>query len=72
MLVLLDISGSAGEPSPVGGTVHLHQRTAAAALTAALHELGDRVALYGFRSQGRSAVSVIPGQATSTKGSHPD
>ena len=36
VLVLLDISGSAGEPSPVGGTVHLHQRTVAAALTAAL------------------------------------
>ncbi len=60
VLVLLDISGSAGEPSPVGGTVHLHQRIAAAALTAALHDLGDRVALYGFRSQGRAAVSVIP------------
>src|SRR5208283_1758220 len=60
VLVLLDISGSAGEPSPAGGTVHTHQRTAAASLTAALYEIGDRVALYGFRSQGRSAVSVIP------------
>ena len=26
----------------------------------ALHELGDRIALYGFRSQGRSAVHVVP------------
>ena len=60
VLVLLDTSGSAGEPSPAGGTVHLHQQAAAAGLTAALHQLGDRVALYGFRSQGRSAVAVIP------------
>jgi nitric oxide reductase NorD protein len=60
VLIVLDISGSAGEPSPAGGTVHTHQRVAAAGLTAALYEIGDRVALYGFRSQGRSAVSVIP------------
>jgi nitric oxide reductase activation protein len=60
VLVLLDVSGSAGEPSPIGGTVHEHQRSAATALTAALHELGDRVALYAFRSQGRTAVHVVP------------
>jgi hypothetical protein len=60
VLLLLDISGSAGEPSPIGGSVHDHQRTAAAVLTVALHELGDRVALYGFRSRGRSAVHVLP------------
>ena len=59
-LVLLDVSGSAGEPSAAGGTVHEHQRAAAGALTLALHELGDRVALYAFRSHGRSAVSVVP------------
>jgi nitric oxide reductase activation protein len=58
VLVLLDVSGSSGQPSMVGGTVHEHQRKAAAALTVALAELGDRVALYAFRSQGRSAVQV--------------
>ena len=60
VLILLDVSGSAGEPSPAGGCVHDHQRAAATALTLALHDLGDRVALYGFRSQGRSAVHVVP------------
>lgn len=58
VLVLLDVSGSSGEPSAVGGTVHEHQQRAAAALTMALAELGDRVALYAFRSQGRAAVQV--------------
>jgi Mg-chelatase subunit ChlD len=60
VLLLLDISGSSGKPSATGATVHEHQRAAAAALTVALHDLGDRVALYGFRSQGRSAVHVVP------------
>lgn len=58
VLVLLDVSGSSGEPSAGGGTVHEHQRKAAASLTVALAELGDRVALYAFRSQGRTAVQV--------------
>jgi nitric oxide reductase NorD protein len=58
VLVLLDVSGSAGEPGPAGRTVHEHQRSAAAALTTALHDLGDRVALYAFNSQGRRAVHV--------------
>jgi hypothetical protein len=60
VLVLLDVSGSAGERSASGGTVHEHQRVAAASLTFTLHDLGDRVALYGFRSLGRSAVQVLP------------
>jgi nitric oxide reductase activation protein len=60
VLLLLDVSGSANEPSVTGRPVHEHQRAAAAALTAALHALGDRVALYGFRSQGRTAVHVVP------------
>jgi nitric oxide reductase NorD protein len=60
VLLLLDVSGSAGEPGAVGQTVHQQQRAAAAALTAALHDLGDRVALYAFHSQGRSAVSLMP------------
>jgi hypothetical protein len=60
VMILLDISGSAGEPSGSGGTVHDHQLRAATALGQAVHELGDRVALYGFRSQGRSSVEVVP------------
>jgi nitric oxide reductase activation protein len=60
VLVLLDVSGSVAEPGATGETVHEQQRTAAAALVAALQDLGDRVALYAFRSQGRSAVQVLP------------
>ncbi|MGP0030013.1 MAG: nitric oxide reductase activation protein NorD [Acidimicrobiales bacterium] len=60
VLILLDVSGSAGEPSASGGIVHEHQRAAAGALIVALHDLGDRVALYSFRSHGRSAVHVVP------------
>lgn len=59
VLVLLDVSGSAAERGPAGRTVHEHQRSAAGALTAALHDLGDRVALYAFNSQGRRAVRVV-------------
>jgi nitric oxide reductase activation protein len=59
VLVLLDVSGSSGEPGTAGKPVHEHQRAAAAALTAALHELGDRVALYGFNSRGRRAVQLL-------------
>jgi len=60
VLILLDISGSVAEPGATGQMVHVQQRTAAAALTVALHEIGDRVALYAFRSQGRSAVHMVP------------
>lgn len=60
VLVLLDISGSTAEPGTEGKTVHEQQRAAAAALTLALHELGDRVALYAYCSQGRSAVTMTP------------
>ncbi|WP_165827618.1 nitric oxide reductase activation protein NorD [Mycolicibacterium sp. GF69] len=60
VLVLLDISGSAAEAGTFGQTVHEQQRDAAAALTIALHELGDRVALYAYQSQGRSTVSLLP------------
>jgi hypothetical protein len=59
VLVLLDVSGSAGEQAATGGTVHEHQRAAAAGLVAALADLGDRVALHAFRSQGRTAVEVL-------------
>ena len=60
VLVLLDVSGSAAEPGAAGAAVHEHQRAAAAALTAALHEIGDRVALYAYQSRGRSAVQLVP------------
>jgi nitric oxide reductase NorD protein len=60
VLLLLDISGSTAEPGATGQTVHEQQRGAAAALTVALHEIGDRVALYAFHSQGRSAVHMMP------------
>jgi nitric oxide reductase NorD protein len=60
VLVLLDVSGSSAEAGTFGQTVHEQQRTAAASLTIALHELGDRVALYAYQSQGRSAVHMLP------------
>ena len=60
VLLLLDVSGSVAEPGATGQTVHEQQRAAAAALLVALHDLGDRVALYAFRSQGRSAVHLVP------------
>lgn len=60
VLLLLDVSGSAGEPGTVGRTVHEQQRAAVANLTVALHDLGDRVALYAYYSQGRRAVTMVP------------
>lgn len=60
VLLLLDVSGSAGEPGTVGRTVHEQQRAAVANLMVALHDLGDRVALYAYYSQGRRAVSMVP------------
>lgn len=59
VLVLLDLSGSAGEPGVTGTTVHEHQRLVAAALAEALHNLGDRVGLYAFNSRGREAVQYF-------------
>ncbi|GBG39466.1 nitric oxide reductase activation protein NorD [Mycobacterium montefiorense] len=60
VLLLLDVSGSAAEPGTVGRTVHEQQRAAVANLTVALHDLGDRVCLYAYYSQGRSAVAMVP------------
>jgi nitric oxide reductase NorD protein len=60
VLLLLDVSGSAAEPGTVGRTVHQQQVAAVANLTVALHDLGDRVALYAYYSQGRGAVSMVP------------
>src|SRR5690349_23443441 len=60
VLLLLDVSGSAAEPGSLGRTVHEQQREVAEALTVALHDLGDRVALYGYYSQGRDSVNMVP------------
>lgn len=60
VLLLLDVSGSAAEPGTAGRTVHQQQLAAVANLTVALHDLGDRVALYAYYSQGRGAVSMVP------------
>ena len=60
VLLLLDVSGSTAEPGTVGRTVHQQQRAAVADLTVALHDLGDRVALYAYYSQGRAAVTMMP------------
>ena len=51
VLILLDASGSATDTDPDGLAVHDHQRRAAATLAVTLEELGDRVAVYAFRSQ---------------------
>jgi nitric oxide reductase NorD protein len=58
VLILLDASGSATDTDPDGLAVHDHQRRAAATLAVTLEELGDRVAVYAFRSQGRHSVHL--------------
>lgn len=58
VLILLDASGSATDADPRGLAVHDHQRRAAATLAMTLEDLGDRVAIYAFRSQGRHTVHL--------------
>ena len=58
ILILLDSSGSATDTDPDGLAVHDHQRRAAATLAVTLEELGDRVAVYALRSQGRHTVHL--------------
>jgi nitric oxide reductase NorD protein len=58
VLILLDASGSVTDTDTDGLAVHDHQRRAAATLAATLEELGDRVAVYAFRSLGRHAVHL--------------
>lgn len=58
VLILLDASGSATDADLEGLSVHEHQRRAAATLAVTLEELGDRVAVYAFRSEGRHAVHL--------------
>jgi len=60
VLILLDISGSVTLPGVDGSPVHLQQRSAAAELATVLYEIGDRVAMYAFYSQGRSQVHLVP------------
>ena len=60
VLLLLDVSGSTAEPGTVGATVHQQQLAVITDLMVALHDLGDRVALYGYNSQGRGAVNMLP------------
>jgi Mg-chelatase subunit ChlD len=59
VLILVDASGSASDTDPAGLSVHERQRRAAATLAVTLEELGDRVAVYGFRSHGRGAVHLL-------------
>ncbi|MBO0678016.1 VWA domain-containing protein [Mycolicibacterium sp. S2-37] len=58
VLILVDVSGSSTDADGDGLAVHEHQRRAAATIAVTLEELGDRVAVYGFRSQGRRAVHL--------------
>ncbi|HEY6131467.1 MAG TPA: VWA domain-containing protein [Halioglobus sp.] len=60
VLILLDISGSVSQASLNGIPVHDQQRRVAAELMTVLYEIGDRVALYAFHSQGRAAVHMVP------------
>lgn len=59
VLILLDASGSATDTDADGLSVHEHQRRAAATLAVTLEQLGDRLAVYGFRSHGRAAVHLL-------------
>ena len=58
VLILIDASGSATDTDPAGLAVHDHQRRAGATLAVTLEDLGDRVAVYAFRSHGRQAVHL--------------
>ncbi len=59
VLILVDASGSASDTDREGLSVHEHQRRAAATLAVTLEELGDQVAVYGFRSHGRGSVHLL-------------
>ena len=58
VLILIDASGSGTDTDPHGLAVHDHQCRAAATLAHTLEQLGDRVAVYAFRSEGRHAVHL--------------
>ncbi len=56
VLILVDISGSTADAGRAAGTVLETQITAAGQLAHTLEARGDRVAIYGFNSRGRSRV----------------
>lgn len=56
VLILLDSSGSTADPAGSNGSVLDVQAGAAARLAHTLDSRGDRVAIYGFNSRGRSDV----------------
>lgn len=56
VLVLLDLSESTNDPAPNGQTVLELTRAATVLLAEAIHRVGDRFALHGFCSDGRSQV----------------
>jgi hypothetical protein len=58
VIVLLDASGSAGEVDPGGSELFRRQRDAAAGLVDTFAILGDRVAGYAFRSEGRDVAMM--------------
>jgi nitric oxide reductase activation protein len=58
VLVLLDASGSTGEHQGAGRRTFDEQRQLTAKLAIALEEIGDRVAVFGFSSQGRQSVQL--------------
>lgn len=60
VLILLDVSGSTAEAGTGGRSVHQQQQEVVAALAVALHDLGDRISVYAYYSQGRSAVTMLP------------
>jgi nitric oxide reductase NorD protein len=63
VLVLLDITGSTAERDATGQTVFERQLALALCLTRVLHDVGNRVACYGFHGWGRKLVRfqrIIP------------
>ncbi|WP_299694442.1 VWA domain-containing protein [Hydrocarboniphaga sp.] len=58
-IVLLDASGSTGDQQANGASIWELQRTLAQDIVAALDDLGDIVAAYGFRSFGRNDVRFL-------------
>jgi hypothetical protein len=58
VLILLDMTGSSREQGASGVSIFQSQSEAARRLLEALYESGERVALYGFHSWGRSLVRL--------------
>lgn len=56
VLILVDSSGSVADPAASSGTVSDAQTKAAIRLARTLERRGDRVAIHGFNSRGRSDV----------------